>query len=88
MDATVFLTQRQKEEAEAHFGPQPGYVVIPHSVPTPPPAPPVARDPKLVVMMARLDQQKQLDHAIDAFAQVVHEVPDARLEIYGRGAGR
>lgn len=85
VDATVFLTQRQKEEAEAHFGPQPGYVVIPHSVPTPPPAPPVARDPKLVVMMARLDQQKQLDHAIDAFAQVVHEVPDARLEIYGRG---
>ena len=35
--------------------------------------------------MARLDQQKQPDHAIDAFARVVREVPDARLEIYGRG---
>jgi poly(glycerol-phosphate) alpha-glucosyltransferase len=85
VDAKVFLTQRQKEEAEQHFGPHPSYVVIPHSVPTPPPAPPVERDPRLVVMMARLDQQKQPDHAIEAFARVVREVPDARLEIYGRG---
>lgn len=85
VDATVFLTERQKDEAEQHFGPHPSYAVIPHSVPTPPPAPAIERDPKLVVMMARLDQQKQPDHAIDAFAQVVREVPDARLEIYGRG---
>ena len=35
--------------------------------------------------MARLDQQKQLDHAIKAFAEVITKVPDARLEIYGRG---
>lgn len=84
-DAKVFLTQRQKQEAEAHFGPHPSYAVIPHSVPTPPPAAPVERDPKLVVMMARLDQQKQPDHAIAAFARVLREVPDARLEIYGRG---
>ena len=48
--------------------------------------PPVARDPKLVVMVARLDQQKQVDHAIDAFARALRQVPDARLEIYGRGA--
>jgi glycosyltransferase involved in cell wall biosynthesis len=85
VDATVFLTHRQKREAEAHFGPHPSYQVIPHSVPEAVEAEPVARDPKLVVMMARLDQQKQIDHAIDAFAQVVKAVPDARLEIYGRG---
>ncbi len=85
VDATVFLTHRQKEEVEAHFGPSPRNVVIPHSVPAAVPGPPVVRDPHLVVMMARLDQQKQLDHAIAAFAQVVAAVPDARLEIYGRG---
>ena len=86
VDATVFLTHRQKDEAEQHFGPQLRGTVIPHAVPAPAePDPPVARDPKLVVMVARLDQQKQVDHAIDAFAQVLRQVPDARLEIYGRG---
>ena len=84
-DATVFLTHRQRAEAEAHFGPHRGYHVIPHSVPLRSAAHSVARDPKLVVMMARLDQQKQLDHAIDAFAVVVRHVPDAQLRIYGRG---
>ena len=60
--------------------------MIPHSVPdTATPAEAPQRDPKLVVMMARLDQQKQLDHAIKAFAEVITKVPDARLEIYGRG---
>lgn len=85
VDATVFLTHRQKREAEAHFGPHPSYHVIPHSVPPTPPRTDLPRDPNLVVMMARLDQQKQLDHAIAAFAQVTKAVPGARLEIYGRG---
>lgn len=85
VDATVFLTNRQRAEAEAYFGSHPSYHVIPHSVPDVTPSDPVARDPRLVVMMARLDQQKQLDHAIDAFADVVRKVPDARLRIYGRG---
>ena len=87
VDATVFLTQRQLDEARQHFGAELRGTVIPHSVPAlPAVVPPVARDPKLVVMVARLDQQKQVDHAIDAFARVLRQVPDARLEIYGRGA--
>ena len=85
VDATVFLTNRQKQEAEAHFGRNPRYHVIPHSVPPAEVDAEVERDPNLVVMMARLDQQKQLDHAIDAFARVARVVPAARLEIYGRG---
>lgn len=86
VDATVFLTNRQRADAEQHFGPNDRYWVIPHSVPdTATPAEAPQRDPKLVVMMARLDQQKQLDHAIKAFAEVITKVPDARLEIYGRG---
>lgn len=82
--ATVFLTEAQRADAEAVFGTTPSWKVIPH------PARPttdagVARDPKLAVMLARLDQQKQLNHAIRAFAHVVARVPDARLEIWGQG---
>lgn len=83
--ATVFLTEAQRADAEAVFGVTPSWKVIPH------PARPttdagVTRDPKLAVMLARLDQQKQLNHAIRAFAHVVARVPDARLEIWGQGA--
>lgn len=84
-DAIVFLTAAQRADAEAHYGHQKNFFVIPHPVELPAPAAPVERDPELVVVLARLDQQKQLDHAIRAFAQVVKHRPKARLEIYGRG---
>lgn len=85
VDAIVFLTDTQRAEAEAHFGHNDKYFVVPHAVRPAVLDPAIRRDPRLVVMMARLDQQKQVDHAIDAFAKVVRQVPDARLEIYGRG---
>lgn len=50
-----------------------------------PERPDVERDPDLVVMLARLDQQKSIDDAIRAFQHVVRKAPTARLEIYGRG---
>ena len=86
VDAIVFLTATQRAEAEAKYGRADAFRVLPHSVAAPHPVPGVERDPKLVVMMARLEsKQKQVNHAIEAFAQVVRDVPDARLEIYGRG---
>lgn len=84
-DAVVFLTRTQRAEAEAHFGPHPQFKVIPHSAQKPPLDPSLTRNLKRVVMMARLDQQKQVDQAIDAFERVVQAVPGATLEIYGRG---
>ena len=48
----------------------------------------VKREPKLAVMLARLDQQKHLDHGIKAFKHVLARVPDARLEIWGQGTDR
>ena len=48
--------------------------VVPHAAPAVSPEQTVERDPNLVVMMARLDQQKQLDHAIDAFAAVCRPI--------------
>ena len=85
VDATVFLTVTQRAEAEAVYGKQPNFYVVPHAAPDVHPDPAVERDPNLVIMMARLDPQKQLDHALQAWQRVQRELPDARLEIYGRG---
>lgn len=83
--ATVFLTNAQRADAEARYGRQDNFWVIPHPVRPVEPAPFADRDPGLVVMLARLDEQKQIGDAIEAFAQVVAAVPSARLEIYGHG---
>lgn len=85
VDAVVFLTATQRAEAEARYGRADSFKVLPHSVRPPKEEPGVERDPNLVVMMARLDRQKQVDHAIEAFAMVVAKLPKARLEIYGKG---
>jgi poly(glycerol-phosphate) alpha-glucosyltransferase len=85
VDATVFLTVTQRAEAEAVYGRQDNFYVVPHSAPDASPEPGVERDPNLVIMMARLDPQKQLDHALQAWQRVQRALPDARLEIYGRG---
>lgn len=83
--AVVFLTAAQRADAESVFGRRENFVVIPHPVTQPAARPPAERDPNLVVMLARLDQQKQVDAAIRAFGDVVRKRPGARLEIYGRG---
>ena len=85
VDAIVFLTNAQRADAEAHFGEHANFRVIPHPVGAIAPAPFAERDADLVVALARLDQQKQLGHAVEAFARVVEAVPTARLEIYGHG---
>lgn len=84
-DAIVFLTPAQRADAETAFGPRRNFAVIPHPVTLPPADVAGERDPDLVVMLARLDQQKQVDAAIRAFAEVVRKRPRAHLEIYGRG---
>ncbi len=83
--AIVFLTAAQRADAESVYGRRDNFVVIPHPVSRPASAEPVVRDPNLVVMLARLDQQKQVDAAVRAFRDVVRKRPAARLEIYGRG---
>lgn len=85
VDAVVFLTATQRAEAEAKYGRAESFKVLPHSVRPPKEEPGVERDPNLVIMMARLDRQKQVDHAIEAFAKVGKRLPNARLEIYGKG---
>ena len=84
-DAIVFLTAAQRGDAEAKYGAQANFAVIPHPVQLPAMDVTQPRDPNLVVMLARLDPQKQLDHAIRAFKKTLIGAPTARLEIYGRG---
>jgi len=43
------------------------------------------RDTKKAVIVSRLNPTKLINMSIDIFALVVKQVPDARLEIYGRG---
>ena len=83
--AVVFLTNAQRADAEAVYGEQERFAVIPHPVAPVPPVPFEERDPDLVVMLARLDTQKRIPHAIAAFGHVVKALPQARLEIYGQG---
>lgn len=85
VDGVVFLTNAQRADAELHFGRQQNFQVIPHPADPGAPAPFANRDPDLVVMLARLDQQKQIAHAIDVFVQVLAQRPTARLDIYGHG---
>jgi poly(glycerol-phosphate) alpha-glucosyltransferase len=81
----VFLTNAQRADAEVKYGRQDNFFVIPHPVLPALSNRVIQRDPKLVVMLARPHYHKRLDHAIRAFAEVLRVVPDARLEIYGRG---
>ncbi|MGI3785800.1 MAG: glycosyltransferase, partial [Janthinobacterium lividum] len=83
--AVVFLTNAQRADAEAVLGEQDRFAVIPHPVAPVAQVPFEDRDPDLVVMLARLDSQKRIPHAIASFAHVVKALPRARLEIYGQG---
>jgi len=42
-------------------------------------------DEKLAVIVSRLSTLKRIDHAVRAFESVTKEIPDARLEIWGKG---
>ena len=87
MDAMVTLTERQRDDIAMRRGRTSNTFVVPNPVVMPtPPAQPAPRDPHRVTIVARLEKQKRLTHAIRAFERVVEEVPDARLDIYGAGS--
>lgn len=86
LDAMVTLTERQREDLALRRGDTENLFVVPNTVDLPaPPAQAVTRDPRRIAVLARLDAQKRLGHALRAFARVVESVPDAHLDIYGRG---
>ncbi|HEX6247331.1 MAG TPA: glycosyltransferase [Nocardioidaceae bacterium] len=86
MDAMVTLTERQRDDIAQRVGRTSNLFVVPNPVDLPERRPDVARDPRRVTVVARLEPQKRLAHAVQAFARVVEKIPDARLDIYGSGS--
>ena len=88
LDALVTLTTRQRGDLAERLGRTNNLFVVPNPVDLPRVSHDDARDPKLATIVARLEGQKRLGHAVEAFARVLAEVPDARLDIYGEGGAR
>lgn len=89
LDGLVTLSGRQREDIAARFGATNNLFVVPNPVePAPRPDPLPVREARRFAIVSRLEPQKRLEHAIRAFALVVKEEPDARLDIYGDGGQR
>lgn len=86
LDALVTLTERQRDDIAVRFGERTNLFVVPNPVESPRrPDPLPERARARFAMVARLERQKQIEHAIRAFALVLKEEPDATLDIYGDG---
>jgi poly(glycerol-phosphate) alpha-glucosyltransferase len=86
LDGLVTLTSRQRDDVAARFGATTNLFVVANPVESP--APPdllPEREPKRFAIVSRLERQKRLEDAIRAFALVVKQEPEARLDIYGDG---
>jgi poly(glycerol-phosphate) alpha-glucosyltransferase len=89
LDGLVTLTSRQREDVAARFGATNNLFVVPNPVESPPrPDPLPVRETKRFAVVTRLEGQKRLEHVIRAFALVIKEEPDAKLDIYGDGKRR
>jgi glycosyltransferase involved in cell wall biosynthesis len=89
-DIALLLTEEQKSDLIDKFGTIENLMVVPHyheisnnflkDI-----FKRIKRDEKLAVIVSRLSTLKQVDHSVKAFAKVVKEIPDAKLEIWGQG---
>ena len=85
-DSIIMLTQSASDDFQKIYGKMHKISVIPHPYPYEiEEADFCKNDRKNAVVISRLDPLKQINYAIDIFSLVVKEIPDAKLEIYGRG---
>ncbi|WP_435770413.1 glycosyltransferase [Nocardioides sp. SYSU DS0651] len=86
LDGLVTLTERQSQDVAQRFGPTSNLFVVPNPVELPDlPDPMPERERAAFVIVSRLEKQKRLHHAVEAFAKVVKQRPEATLRIYGHG---
>ncbi|WP_342388833.1 glycosyltransferase [Salinicoccus bachuensis] len=100
IDALVVLTEKQRQDIISRFGhPEKVFVVPNYYDPGPPKVTglrsflmnvrqrsrKIERDMKKVVIVSRFSSIKSIDHTIRAFKDVVEAVPEAKLEIWGKG---
>lgn len=89
LDGLVTLTDRQRADIVQRVGRRSNLFTVsnPVTLPArPDPLPP--RPPAQFTIVSRFEAQKRLDHAVQAFALVVAERPQALLDIYGEGSLR
>ncbi|GAA3523916.1 hypothetical protein GCM10022234_20460 [Aeromicrobium panaciterrae] len=85
-DGLLSLTERQRDDIALRYGATNNLFVVPNPVePVPEPDPLPVRRPHAIAMIARLDGQKRIDRAIEAFDLVAAAVPEATLDVYGDG---
>jgi len=85
-DGIIMLTNEAKEDFYKLYGNSNNIFVLPHPYPYPVTRTDfIRRDPQKAVVIARLDPYKQIDLTVEIFSLVVKELPDVKLEIYGRG---
>jgi len=85
-DGIIMLTKDSRKDFHKLYGTSSNIFVIPHPYPYEINRTDFStRDTKKAVIVSRLNSVKLIDYSIDIFALVVKAVPDARLEIYGRG---
>jgi poly(glycerol-phosphate) alpha-glucosyltransferase len=85
IDKVIVLTNEQKNDITQRFGHPEKFYVLPHTYEVNQEPSFKERDLSKVVLLSRLADQKQIDHAIRAFRIVCDDLPDKRLEIYGAG---
>ncbi len=85
-DAVLWPTRAQRDDVVARFGDTGRHLVVPHGIELPKLMGEAARQPGLVVSMARLAPGKRIDHSIRAF--LAADVDGAVLEIWGDGPER
>ncbi|WP_017547501.1 glycosyltransferase [Salinicoccus carnicancri] len=100
VDALIVLTEKQKDDIASRFGHEDKVFVIPNYYEVNVPkirgvrsfvanvkhySGQSGRDMSKVSVVSRFSSVKNIDHTIRAFKNVVREVPEARLEIWGSG---
>lgn len=87
-DAFIVLSDAHREDLELAEGKLNNIFVLPHPIPDVHTTPADVREPHLAMIVCRLEKQKRIQDALQAFRLVVDRVPEAKLEIYGEGSKR
>jgi glycogen synthase len=84
----IGVSQYEAEFFREHMGLDASRLsVVPNGAELPPPSDPrPAREPHLVLSIGRLERYKGHHRAIEAFPQLLKQIPDARLIIVGSGS--
>jgi glycosyltransferase involved in cell wall biosynthesis len=87
LDALIVLTEKQKADIQRQYGDHNNIYVIPNAISVAEHEP-IPKNDNEIIMVTRLEPQKNLQRAIEMFHLVINEVPDAKINIFGKGRER